>query len=45
VLAILGFFKEFYNSRTSIINFLNIRIIKDAFILAFIKHFLDITQK
>jgi hypothetical protein len=41
----LGFFKEFYNSGISIINFSDIRAIKGAFILAFIKHFLDIIQK
>jgi hypothetical protein len=37
---------EFYNFKTSITNFfLDIRAIKDAFILALIKHFPDITQK
>jgi len=41
----LEFSKEFYNFKTSITNFLDIRIIKDAFILALIKHFPDITQK
>jgi hypothetical protein len=41
----LGFLKEFYNFRISVINFLDIKAIKDAFILALIKHFPDITQK
>ena len=41
----MGFFKEFYNFRTSVINFLDIRTIKDAFVLALIKHFPDIIQK
>jgi len=44
-MVILGFLEEFYNFKTSITNFLDIRAIKGAFILAFIKHFLDITQK
>ena len=43
--AILGFFEEFYNFRTSVIKFLDIRITKDAFVLALIKHFPDITRK
>ena len=43
--AIPGFFKEFYNFKTSVINFLDIRTTKDAFILALIKHFINITQK
>ena len=41
----MGFFEEFYDFRTSVTNFLDIRTIKDAFVLAFIKHFLDITRK
>jgi hypothetical protein len=41
----LGFLEEFYNSRTSVTNFLDIRVIEDAFILALIKHFPDITRK
>ena len=43
--VILGFLEEFYNSRTSITNFLDIRAIKGNFILALIKHFPDITRK
>jgi hypothetical protein len=41
----LGFLEEFYDFRTNVTNFLNIRATKDAFILAFIKHFSGITQK
>jgi hypothetical protein len=41
----LGFLEEFYNFKISVTNFLDIRAIKDAFILAFIKHFPDITRK
>jgi hypothetical protein len=41
----LEFLEEFYNFKISVINFLDIRVIKDAFILAFIKHFPDITRK
>jgi hypothetical protein len=41
----LGFLEEFYNFKTSVINFLDIRAIKDAFILAFIKHFPGIIRK
>jgi hypothetical protein len=41
----LEFFKEFYDFSTSINSFLGIRAIKDAFILAFIKYFLEIIRK
>jgi hypothetical protein len=41
----LEFSKEFYNFSISINGFLNIRAIKDAFILAFIKYFLKIIKK
>jgi len=44
VKIILGFLKKFYNFKTNITNFLNIKATKSAFILAFIKHFLNITQ-
>ena len=43
--AIPGFSKEFYDFRTSVIDFLDIRTIEDAFVLALIKHFPDITRK
>jgi len=45
VRAIPGFSKEFYDFRTSVIDFLDIRTIEDAFVLALIKHFPDITRK
>ena len=41
----MGFSKEFYDFKTSVINFLDIGTIKDAFVLALIKHFPDITRK
>jgi len=42
VRAILGFFEEFYDFRTSVTNFLDMGTTKDAFVLALIKHFPDI---
>jgi len=33
------FFKKFYNFKISVDNFLDIKVIKNAFILALIKHF------
>ena len=41
----MGFLEEFYNSRTSVTNFLDIRAIEGDFILALIKHFPDMTRK
>ena len=40
-----GFLEEFYDFKTSVTDFLDIGVIKDAFILALIKHFPDITRK
>ena len=40
----LKLFKEFYNFGISVNDFSDIRVIKGAFILAFIKHFLKMTR-
>jgi len=45
VKVIPGFLEEFYDFRTSVTNFLDIRATKGDFILALIKHFPDITRK
>jgi hypothetical protein len=45
VKVVPGFLEEFYDFRTSVTNFLDIGVIEDAFILALIKHFPDMTRK
>jgi hypothetical protein len=45
VRAVPGFSEEFYDSRTSVTDFLDIRTTEDAFVSALIKHFPDMTRK